>query len=141
MKNMNERIDEDLLDCADEIVLYNGKPFSGVGFDLFPDGNGVEYETEYIDGLVHGMNRKWHKNGKLAYEVSCCYGIKHGKETRWFDSGAVKLSAYFEYGIEVDSTIWNEAGSVVGHFEISPDSTNFVMLEDRRKKGWNFTSL
>ncbi|UOD29384.1 hypothetical protein INH39_28925 [Massilia violaceinigra] len=138
---MNERIDEDLLDCEDEVVLYNGKPFSGVGFDPFSDGSGVEYETEYVDGLTHGMNRKWYKNGKLAYEVHYSYGIKHGKEMRWFDSGVVKLTAYFEYGVEVESTTWNEAGAIVEHFEISPDLPNFVILQDRRKKGWDFTSL
>lgn len=136
-----ERVDEDLLDADDEVTLYNGKPFSGVGFYAFADRQGIEYETEYVNGLIHGVDRKWHKNGKLAYEVPCCYGIKHGKEMHWFHDGTVKSTINYEFGVKIDSMVWNEAGKLLEHVEISPGSTNFAILQNRRKKGWDFPSF
>ncbi|WP_234641468.1 hypothetical protein [Delftia tsuruhatensis] len=48
MKDFNKnRVNEDALEADDDVVIYNGVPFNGVGFDNFADGSVIEYETEY----------------------------------------------------------------------------------------------
>jgi antitoxin component YwqK of YwqJK toxin-antitoxin module len=139
IEDSNVRVDEDHLDADGELVTFNGKPFTGIGFDPFPGGEGVEYETEYKNGLAHGLRRKSNVYGQLEYEVSCYEGVKHGEETHWFPDGAVKLKAIYEYGIKVSSRSWDKDGKLDNEFIISPDSTNFALLVERRKKGWGMS--
>lgn len=136
----NSRVDENLLGADGELVTLNGKPFTGIGFDPFPDGEGVEYETEYKDGLAHGFRRKLNIYGQLEYEVSCYEGVKHGVETHWFPDGTVKLKLVYEYGIKVSSRSWDKDGKLENEFVISPDSTNFALLVERRKMGWRMSA-
>ncbi|MFC4157920.1 toxin-antitoxin system YwqK family antitoxin [Chitinimonas lacunae] len=136
-----ERIQEDFLEADGELVIHNGKPFTGFGFDPFPNGHGVEYETEYRNGLPHGLKRKWYESGQLEYEISCINGVKHGEERHWFASGAIKLIANYEYGVKIESKAWSDDGELVGEFIISPSSANFSLLQKRREKGWNVSSL
>ncbi len=138
MRNCNiKRVDEDLLEAEDDVTIYEGVPFDGVGFDNFVDSSRPEYETEYKKGLPHGVKKKWYKNGRLAYLISCFNGLKHGEEKHWYPSGQDKLAAIYEYGINIESTLWSEGGEVIERFVISPDSTNFTILQKRRLLGWN----
>ncbi|WP_239384287.1 toxin-antitoxin system YwqK family antitoxin [Delftia tsuruhatensis] len=138
MKDFNKnRVNEDALEADDDVVIYNGVPFNGVGFDNFADGSVIEYETEYKNGFPHGMKKKWYKNGELAYSISYFNGLKHGEENHWYPSGQSKLFAVYEYGVKVNSILWNENGEVVERFSISQDSINFTILQKRRLLGWD----
>lgn len=129
-----ERVDEEYFDSDGDLTLYNGVPFTGIGFDPFPSGEGIEYETTYKDGLPHGMSRKWHSSGKLAYEVECKNGAVHGKETYWYPDGSVKSEAIYEYGIKISLKAWDEQGQLIEEFEIDPGSTNYALLQKYRRE-------
>lgn len=137
IQHSNVRVNEELLDADGDLVIFNEKPFTGTGFDPFPDGGGVEYETTYKNGLPHGFKRRWYTASKLCYEVACYNGLKHGDETHWYPNGSMKLRAIYEYGIKVASKSWNQEGQLESEFMLSPDSTNFALLQSRRKLGWN----
>lgn len=135
-----DRVNEEFLDADGDLVIFNGKPFIGTGFDPFPDGVGIEYETTYKNGLPHGFKRKWYKTGNFEYEIACYNGLKHGEETHWHPDGSMKLKAVYEYGIKIKSKSWNERGELMSDFKLSPDSTNFALLQARRKEGENTPS-
>ncbi|WP_020408405.1 toxin-antitoxin system YwqK family antitoxin [Hahella ganghwensis] len=129
-----ERVDEELFDSDGDLTTYKGSPFTGVGFDPFPDGEGIEYETEYKDGLPNGLARKWYSLGRLAFEVECKNGLTHGKETYWYENGNMKSESFFEYGIKTSSRSWSESGELIEEFSIDVGSTNYKLLQERRKE-------
>lgn len=130
-------VNEVELEADGDLVKFNGIPFSGVGIDPFPNGEGIEYSTQYKDGLVHGFWRKFYSSGQLAHEITCYAGLKHGHETLWFPDGIVQERSLYEYGIKISSQSWNKDGTLKSEFVISPNSTNFALLTERRRRGWN----
>jgi antitoxin component YwqK of YwqJK toxin-antitoxin module len=126
------RVNEGILDADGDLAILDGIPFTGIGFDPFPVGDGVEYETEYKGGLPHGFKRKWYRAGGLEYEIACRNGLKHGRETHWFPGGSIKLEAVYEFGVKIESRTWGVKGDLISEFKLSPDSVNFVLLQERR---------
>ena len=127
-----EKVSEELFESDGDLTLFNGEPFTGIGFDPFPNGDGVEYETEYKNGFPHGASRKWYSSGLLAYETECKKGATHGREVYWYPDGSLKSEAYYEFGIKLSLKAWNENGELIEKFKIDPESTNYALLEKFR---------
>ncbi|MDX1693973.1 MAG: hypothetical protein R3208_09420 [Ketobacteraceae bacterium] len=127
-----EKVDEEFFDSDGDLTIYNGIPFTGIGYDPFPDGSGVEYETSYKNGLPHGYKKKWYTPDQMAYEVLCENGLKHGKEIHWYPGGEKKSESLYEFGINICSTKWDEKGNIVERFSIDPESPNYRLLEQYR---------
>jgi len=130
-KNSDLRVREDDLGADGDIVLYNGVPFTGIGYDLHPDGK-LAHEVAYKDGFPDGVWREWYVSGQTKLESECRKGLKHGRTTYWFPNGAVKSVANFELGIKLNGKEWNEAGNLVKEYEILPGSPNYKLLESFR---------
>lgn len=131
-----QRVEEEALDADGDLALYQGQPFTGIGFDPFPDGSGVGYEVHYLDGLPHGLKRGWYEADRLEYEIACFKGLKHGEEKHWFADGALKSRTVYEYGVKLESKTWDQQGQLVSEFAISPESTNYAIWQARKQKGW-----
>ncbi|MDY6992822.1 MAG: hypothetical protein SVR94_09500 [Pseudomonadota bacterium] len=129
----HKKIDEELFESDGDLTIYDGMPFTGIGYDPFPNGGDVEYETSYKAGLPHGYKRKWHDSNQLAYEITYINGLKHGKEVHWYSDGEVKSESMFEFGIKVHSKTWDEKGNIIDQFSIDPESSNYKLLMQRRK--------
>ena len=86
------------------------KPFTGIGFSEFPNGqkdtvttfkggkpdglsevwweNGnLKYSLNFQNGLLHGTNKAWHQNGQKLSEGSTVGGKKEGNWEFWSDNG------------------------------------------------------
>ena len=86
------------------------KPFTGIGFSEFPNGqkdtvttfkggkpNGLsevwwengnlKYSLNFQNGLLHGTNKAWHQNGQKLSEGSTVGGKKGGSWEFWDDNG------------------------------------------------------
>ena len=55
----------ELTDDYNSIIVYhNNKLYSGIGFEVYPNGN-LKYESNFKDGRYHGLQKGWHENGQL----------------------------------------------------------------------------
>ena len=129
------RVSVECLEQDDELVLFDGHPFTGTAYELFPDGK-LRHETTYQDGLPHGYWRDWYADGQMKFESACVKGLRHGQTTRWYTSGAINFIAQYEFGIETEYCEWNNRGEITLRRMLTPDSpgTNYSLLLARRKE-------
>jgi antitoxin component YwqK of YwqJK toxin-antitoxin module len=123
------RIRGEELDFDDEqIFLYAGIPFTGIAYyDDEPDGG--TSEVEYVDGLREGATRIWYRSGALRSEQWFQGGVWHGRQQMFRQDGTLESEVVCEYGFRLESSVFDESGKVVERFWLSPDSTNFALLQ------------
>jgi len=61
------RVDENETNDINDVTYYKGKPFSGIAFGSFDSG--TNFETEFKDGLKHGLGKEFYNNGQLKCEL------------------------------------------------------------------------
>jgi antitoxin component YwqK of YwqJK toxin-antitoxin module len=113
-------VDEELLKWDEDVVCYNGKPFTGVGYERHPNG-AIIRETPYKNGFPHGIIREWDPTGQLIFEGECKNGKAHGRFTYWYPDGTVKSIAHYEWGVQVDYKEWDEEGRLIKDERKDPD--------------------
>ena len=65
-------------------------------------------ETEYKNGIKHGMSRNWRENGQLFYEEEYKHGIKHGMSRNWHENGQLQCETEYKKW----KPRWNGSGMV-----------------------------
>lgn len=132
--SQDERINEDQLEFEDNLRCYENVPFTGVGFEVFPN-NRIESETHYRDGLADGLVSEWDESGLLRAQFHCRKGMIHGSSKTWHGNGALKEDAHYEWGVELDATEFDEQGTVVAQRNLDPDNpeSNYKILLNLRK--------
>jgi antitoxin component YwqK of YwqJK toxin-antitoxin module len=106
-------------------------------FSYYLDGS-IEYESEYKNGILHGVTKYWDESGSLISEaiysngklhglwlsyfsgdivkskVGYRYGQKHGKEEIFYDNGQLQsLTEYDEGEIVFETIRWTKAGELI----------------------------
>ena len=106
-------------------------------FSYYSDGS-IEYESEYKNGILHGVTKYWDESGNLISEsiysngklhglwlsyfsgnivkskVGYRYGQKHGKEEFFYDNGQLQSRTEYDAGEIVFETIrWTKAGELI----------------------------
>ncbi len=131
------------LDLTDGIMLYEGKPYSGVLFSKIDTL--TTYTATYLDGKKHGEERKFFYDGRLASSGFYTQGKKSGTHRTWWNRDQLKseytyddsgnyigkqlewyrngqLSKEFHYNMngEQDGTqkLWNLAGRIKANYEV-----------------------
>ncbi len=133
----NNRIEEDMLEFDDDVKCYNGVPFTGIGFEKYPNGN-LKSETPYEDGFQSGTSREWYSTGQTMCELEWKKGARFSKRKCWYQNGVVKSVSNYEWGIELNYKEYNEKGELVTDRELdpnSPDSQYAVLLKFRQVYG------
>jgi antitoxin component YwqK of YwqJK toxin-antitoxin module len=82
----------------DGSYLYQGKPFTGIRYGLYPNG-GLECEEEYRHGLQWGLSRGWYRSGAIRHKATLYQGGLHGACREWHQNGQLALEQVGEYGI------------------------------------------
>lgn len=126
------RIPEEELDEEGDRRLFQGKTFTGVAYDNFPDGSPA-CEIDFQDGLPHGIWREWRAPGRLLFESHCLHGLKHGVTVEWKDDGRTVESVY-EYGVALKRTERDRAGNTLKEESIDPGSPAFQLVLDARQR-------
>ncbi|MCY7870495.1 toxin-antitoxin system YwqK family antitoxin [Bacillus spizizenii] len=111
-----------------------GKPFTGLAFELFENGN-LMYFCFYKDGLAHGLNREFYKSGKIKCEEYFKYGLVNGKSVCWHENGNIKSTSEVELSVKLNYKEWDENGKLLIAKELEQDKENaqYVTLLKRRE--------
>jgi antitoxin component YwqK of YwqJK toxin-antitoxin module len=125
------RVPAEELDFDDDQVFhYQGMPFTGVAYEEEQDG-GIS-ETAYVEGLQEGTSRVRYSSGALKSEAAFYRGVGHGRARKFRENGTLESETIYEYGILVQSSEFDESGSLVERFELSEDSPNYALLHAYR---------
>lgn len=111
---------EDELDWGGEhyqqIVRYldNGEeePFTGLAYDLFPDGS-LSFYGYIKEGYREGKVVRFYSNGKVMSNRYLISGSAHGLQLDFFDNGQLKLVSYAIMGGRVLYSEFDEEGNLV----------------------------
>jgi antitoxin component YwqK of YwqJK toxin-antitoxin module len=137
------RVHNDDTDCDGDMVLYQGKPFTGIVYELDIDGM-VCYEGEHTDGFVSGYSRTWWKPGMLKSEI--IYRQKNNPYSRsmqWYANGIVKELKEGLNGTRIRCQKWNEQGILIERWEVlnEDDWDIFVpeasLIANKKRHGTN----
>jgi len=79
------------------LLMYKGTPFTGWQFSI-SRGTGTRRETPYKNGVQHGLERSWHRNGELAAQGHFENGKKSGLHRGWHPNGKDHFFATFQDG-------------------------------------------
>ena len=119
---------DDLDFDGNQFAFWEGKPFTGVAYDLMPDGQ-VWSEIEYIDGKEEGIARTWYPSRQVKHDITYRHGGRHGPEREWFENGNLKRETIFEHTITVKERVWDEQGNLIRDFELDEEDPNYSILE------------
>ncbi len=141
-----------------DIVYYDSKPFSGILFNVYPNGN-TKWEQEYkngvkngtnkiwdsekkdlvtaeqtfIDGQLDGLAKVWYSNGTLAKEANFKKGVEVGVHKEWFEDGKIAKEYTNDQGIPGYLKSWHNNGKLALSSEWNGDyseQSNFEYFED-----------
>ncbi|WP_018753579.1 toxin-antitoxin system YwqK family antitoxin [Paenibacillus sanguinis] len=126
----------DYLEFADDsdMVLYNDNPFSGLAYELYPNGQ-IMHVTSYKNGFEDGVCREWYASGEIKCEFEMNRGRIHGDRKYWHRNGSIKSIAHYELAFELDYTEWDEHGNLLLTREVNPNDPNSrydILLEARK---------
>ncbi len=121
-------------------IYFEGKPFTGVLFssqDGIPNDCDCTLKASYKNGLLHGLKREWHVNGKLKFKGKYENGKPVGthvylddkgktikkltyhngalqEKTLYYANGRIKKKEVYENGRVIQAVIYNRDGSIKG---------------------------
>lgn len=86
-----------------EMIMQNGKPFTGKCFSYYNNGN-KKYSCAYFQGLKEGREETFYESGPIKTKANYCEGKMHGDCTYSFylEDGQEKSTISFENGKKTD---------------------------------------
>lgn len=101
---------------SDEVLDHpedeGGKPFTGLAYELYDNGNFVYY-CYYKNGFSEGNYVEFYHNGNLKSQCYMVRGQIRGTEKIWYDSGERKYEGEFKYGVCLNYTEWDKQGNII----------------------------
>ena len=80
-------------------MYFEGKPFTGVGFDVYSNGL-MMFEANYKNGKLDGLFKFWYLNGQLANSSNYKDGELDGLDKGWYEDGRLGYSFNWKDGIK-----------------------------------------
>lgn len=126
---------DDIDDSTDDIVLYQGKKFTGILYEVSSDGV-LSYEQEYVDGFPQGDSRHWWDRGKLKSDfVSPRKNNPCSRSISWHINGMLQELKESLYRSLIRHQKWDEEGVLIEEWEtfneddwdiFSPEASSIV---------------
>ena len=92
-------IDDLTYKVSTDLMYYEGKLFSGVGYDIHSNGQ-LKKEINYTDGKIHGSYKEWYSNGQLSVEYNLNkQGKRDGVWREWYENGQLLHEAKYKNGV------------------------------------------
>lgn len=98
-KGVNEKIY-----WAEDVTIENefardaeGRPITGTLQTFYPDGR-LAWETQWTNGVLHGVTRGYYENRKLKQETLWIVGKLNGPAKWYDDKGALLRETIYENG-------------------------------------------
>ena len=117
----------------DRRYVYNGSPFTGVGYEVHSNGT-TSCEIRFRDGLEHGPARDYYPSGQLMSEARYRKGLKHGVWLEYGEDGEPIERCELAYDVLMTRTRWNESGDVIEKYVREPDDHLSVLVAEKQKK-------
>ncbi len=67
-------------------------------FRKWYDNGNIEWEGQFVDGMIHGSVLSWYKNGQIHFTGQYDHGMQDGRFTYWNEDGAVKYRIEYDHG-------------------------------------------
>lgn len=129
------RVQQEELEFTDDsFALWNGKPFTGIVYDLNNVNGKLWSEMSYANGWQEGVTRGWYISGILEAEERWRRGYRHGLNQEWFEDGNLKYEAEFEFDFIVTKKLWDKDGSLIHTYRISDKESGYKVLLAIRKR-------
>ena len=122
------RVNSDDLDTDWTQILFQGQPFTGVGYDLHPVEGYVVTEQEYRRGFEWGWVREFSPDGRIESEHHREYAVTHGPFREWYPDGRLKAEGVYEHGIPLWEKQWDEAGALTRDWRLTEDDPKWADL-------------
>ena len=84
------------------------KPFTG-NLDVINNDwgvNAIEFNKDYVDGVLHGIERSYYQSGKLRSEGEFVKGVVNGFVTGYYEDGTIKVRAFFDNGVKQGRVVY-----------------------------------
>ena len=130
------RVNWEELEYQEYLAYYKDQPFTGIAEEYLGSA-GAQYlynETEFVDGLQHGLSRIYSETNQLLVEKTIYKGVAHGVQREWHDSGRLACEAIYDRGYCVRRIKWDEEGTEIEQYELRQLHTDYKMLERYRKR-------
>lgn len=128
-----ERVPEDDLDFDEDLIFtYQGKRFTGIGYETSPDG-GLS-EVMYVDGMQDGVGRDLYPDGSVKYECHYKANLRHGTIREYSPDHRLTLEAVFGYDILLVKKAYDETGRLSDMFELQPGGPEYALYRRREQR-------
>jgi antitoxin component YwqK of YwqJK toxin-antitoxin module len=132
MERVNiDELDSDYTEGGSIIYIWEGRPFTGIAYELNRDGNLVN-ETSYVEGIEDGLKKDWYPNGQPKSSTEMKWNRPHGNFTHWHVNGQKKYEGVAELGHDLNSQEWDESGKLINEYQIESDPKELASLETDR---------
>lgn len=112
-------------------LMYKGKLYTGMAKQIYKDSGGVKMICGYVNGLKHGVAKRWYNNGVLNYQTSYVNGRKQGLTKVWYKNGQIQReTTYFKGVVHGTETVWYPTGEKLKERRLS------YGLEKGLQKAW-----
>lgn len=104
-------VDSDALEIdEDDFASLEGLPFTGTVYVRERTGE-ISFTIEYVSGLRQGWYKEWEK-GRPREQMLFHLHIVHGLHRRWHDNGQLAYEALKFYGLKLRELEWSEDGEL-----------------------------
>ena len=109
----------------------NQIPITGLVYELYSNGN-LDYYCNYENGLKNGDYVMFFEDGKIKSFVTMYQGVSHGTEIHWHRNGNMKSESITKYGYDMAKRVWNESGELIAE-TTEPNDLAKAMIEKYEK--------
>ena len=140
------KITQDMV-IKNDTLFFKGLRFSGKMFDLYPS-NDTSFTSFYINGLKHGLSKKWFENAELQEIRTYSNGRKQGHQISYWENGHKRFEFHAENDMyQGELREWSAQGNLIhlAHFKDGQEEgvqqlfydngiirANYVIIKGRR---------
>ena len=78
-----------------QMLFYQGKPFTGIAYDVYSNGQ-LQFEETYKDGELNGLYQEWYENGQLASQGTFKDNELNGLFQEWDKNGQFLEEQFYD---------------------------------------------
>ena len=128
------RVDRDDLEFTEAGVRHDGKLFTGVAYERYPDGT-VWTEEHFELGFPEGPARDYAPSGRLLAEELFHDGVPHGLSRHWNDQGQLRREQLAQFGTVMWRKDYDENGQIVDEDHLPEESYEARRVRELRGEG------
>ena len=123
-----EYLSDRILDNSREIEV---KPFTGLTYETYPNGNLVYY-CYYKNGFLNGEFIQFYSDGKVKSTEHMQRGRTYGIRKIWYNNGLLKSEGKYEYGVCLTLKEWDSKGNLVKQ-KLKPTEDDLKLRDTQEK--------